>query len=381
MRIFHLLVLSLCLLPLPVAAGYFEDVSDEHPYAESIELLRKREIVEGFFRVGERRVFWPEASVTRAEFLKMTILALFPQTYIDGCLTDESVLSRYGLGLPFIDVPRDAWYEPYVCVARFHGLISGYGDGTFRPDNAISLPEGAKILSIGFDLAGEEVPDLDTLGQEWYRPYLFYLEKARALPPTAQGYYHLLTRAEVAEMIARLIQQPSYETPALKVSLDQYAVANPVQWKEYKNLDLGFTLAYPDSWPVPNAVLKGSFDRNTLPALPSLWKIWLGPERTCWGWNSCVERDFSLTGYSLHLFERALKDLEDSQRIYLLSDETVGATRTILYADAVNCPNRSALIVTPRAFVRFSLHCGSTLHDPLTAFMRMLAHLKIEERG
>ena len=50
---------------------------------------------------------------------------------------------------PFRDVPIDAWYAPYVCAAKNFGLVSGYPDGTFRGNNTITFVEAAKILEFG----------------------------------------------------------------------------------------------------------------------------------------------------------------------------------------------------------------------------------------
>ena len=47
-----LLIFALCLLPLPAAAGFFEDVPDTYPYAPSIEYLRKHEIIREGSRLG-----------------------------------------------------------------------------------------------------------------------------------------------------------------------------------------------------------------------------------------------------------------------------------------------------------------------------------------
>jgi len=378
-RIVPLALVVLGFTPSIAGAMFFADVPDTHPYAESIDLLRQREIIQGFIVPGERRVFWPESSVTRAEFTKMIISALAPQTLIEGCLSDASSLEKYGLGMQFSDVPPDAWFAPVVCVAWSYGFISGYGDGSFRPDRSISLDEGAKILSIAFRLAPVKIPDLDLLGKEWYKPYLHYMDMAEAIPPSVQDHAHILTRGEVAEMLARLLKLPSELPPVQRISLDEVEVSNPVTWKTEEQPDLGFSLSYPNVWPKPRLLSRSVFDRETQPQLPSLWKLYIGPQRECWGWNACVETDFSLTAFDRLHARDAIAELEEASNVYILSDQTVGRTRTILFEEQMACTTRNALILTPRHFQRFSLHCGSTLHNPETAFMRMLAKLKVSE--
>jgi len=218
---------------------------------------------------------------------------------------------------------------------------------------------------------------LDVLGKEWYKPYLHYMDTAGAIPETAQGYAHLLTRGEVAEMLARLLKLPSEQPPAERITLDETEVVNPVTWVKTTNEDLGYALSYPNVWPTPRLMTRSTYDREIFPKLPSLWKLFIGPQRDCWGWNSCIETDFSLTGFGHDHAKKAIDELRAASNVNILSDEIVADTWTILYEETTACTARGALIVTPKHFVRFSMHCGSTLHNPVTAFMRLLGKLQI----
>lgn len=375
--IVSLTVIALGFIPYAAAAMFFADVPEGHPYAESIELLRQREIVQGFIVPGERRVFWPESPVTRAEFAQMIVHALAPQVLIDDCLTDASALEGYGLGMPFPDVAEDAWYAPAVCVAWSYRYVSGYGDGSFRPDRPITLAEASKILSVAFSLAPLEIPDLTVLGTEWYKPSLHYMDAAGAIPPSVQGYAHILSRGEVAEILARLLKLPSDQPPAERIALDEVEVAHPVTWTKTLNRELGYALSYPDSWPVPHLVNRNTYDGTIVPKLPSLWKLYIGPQKECWGWNACVETDFSLTAFNWDHAPQAIEELRDASNVTLLSDQTVDRKRTILYEETSSCTARAAFILTPDHFFRFTTHCGSKLDNPETAFMRMLGRLQI----
>lgn len=369
------------LLPSAAAAMFFADVPDTHPYAKSIDLLREREIVQGFVLPGERRIFWPDQPVTRAEFVAMIVRALAPQTLIDGCLTDQKALKDFGLQMNFSDVPEDAWFAPSVCVAWAYRFISGYGDGSFRPDRPIPLAEAAKILSTAFSLAPVAVPDLIVLAHEWYQPFIEPLTVAQAVPPSVRGPQHILTRAEVAEMLARLLKLPSDQPPAQRIALDKEEVTNPIEWKTFTRNDLGFSLSYPSVWPEPWVIGRTVYESAGYPKARSLWKVYIGPMRSCWGWNDCVETDFSLTAFPRTLLTDTLAEMREAKDAAILSDQTVGHQRTILFETTDStCTARSAFLVTPDRYLRFSLHCGSALHNPETAFMRMLAKLKVEEK-
>lgn len=75
--------------------------------------------------------FQPGKAISRAEFV--TIL-----TGIYGVNTSK--------GMPFSDVGR-SWYYDAVATAYANGWVSGYTDGTFRPDQTITRAEAVVILN------------------------------------------------------------------------------------------------------------------------------------------------------------------------------------------------------------------------------------------
>lgn len=48
----------------------------------------------------------------------------------------------------FYDVPDDFWAAPYITNLESRGIISGYGDGTFLPQNYVARCEYAKMLGL-----------------------------------------------------------------------------------------------------------------------------------------------------------------------------------------------------------------------------------------
>lgn len=74
--------------------------------------------------------------VTRAEFTKLTMAA---SAYADSVGPTASIS-------PYPDVPRSNWAAPYIQVAQEKGMVRGYLDGTFRPNNQIQLVEGVSMV-------------------------------------------------------------------------------------------------------------------------------------------------------------------------------------------------------------------------------------------
>ena len=83
------------------------------------------------------------SSVTRAQFVTMMTAASAYQ---------DSVGDGSGVSL-FKDVKSDHWASQYIRLAVEQGWVSGYVDGTFRPDNTVTLEEACTALLklLGYD--------------------------------------------------------------------------------------------------------------------------------------------------------------------------------------------------------------------------------------
>ena len=78
-----------------------------------------------------------DKTVTRAEFLKMAISA--------SVYKDDAVNTKLNVSL-FPDVRNSFWGAGYISVAIKNGLVTGYLDGTFKPQNPVTLEEAVTIV-------------------------------------------------------------------------------------------------------------------------------------------------------------------------------------------------------------------------------------------
>ncbi len=81
----------------------------------------------------------------------------------------------FAKGEKFTDVSNDYWASPYIYDMESRGIVSGYGDGTFGPENMVLRCEYAKMLMGVADLSGETAlgtPYIDVNTKEWYFPYI-----------------------------------------------------------------------------------------------------------------------------------------------------------------------------------------------------------------
>jgi hypothetical protein len=107
-------------------------------------------------------------------------------------------VSTYTPSACFKDVSATAWYAKYICLAKDKGVISGYNDGTFAPNKNINVPESLKITLEAFP---NVIPE--TSGS-WYQKYLDYATTKGYLLPEWNDTNLEISRGQMAEFIYRI---------------------------------------------------------------------------------------------------------------------------------------------------------------------------------
>ncbi len=170
------------------------DVKDSDWFAPCIRTLVLKGVINGY----PNHEFRPNIGITRAEFAKVIILAVGEQPS-----TTETAFS---------DVD-DNWAKGFIQRASELGIITGYPDGTFKPEQLITRQEIA-VMIVKAGKFGEaetfvsEFPDVPSSLWSWP-----FIEKAADLDivkgftdgmfrPTA-----FATRAEACSMVCNMLQQ------------------------------------------------------------------------------------------------------------------------------------------------------------------------------
>ena len=166
------------------SAKVFTDLASTHRNQIAIGKLKEAGIIGGY----ADGTFKPGNKVNRAEFTKIVIGTKYADE-LDSCNVAQN---------SFPDVPAEAWFAPYVCVAKAKGIIKGYPDGTFGPDQNIKFVEAAKIVAQLF--AEVEADDSGA----WYQPFVNTLEQESAIPEDVSALEQELTRGQMSELIYRL---------------------------------------------------------------------------------------------------------------------------------------------------------------------------------
>ena len=107
----------------------FTDISQSHWAYTAISYLSDNFILNGYLD----GTFKPENNITRAEFAKIIVSAT------DSF--DDSQVSEFN------DVSDSDWYYSYVSTAYKLGYITGYPDGSFRPNDNITRADICTIVN------------------------------------------------------------------------------------------------------------------------------------------------------------------------------------------------------------------------------------------
>lgn len=125
----YLLAFSLLICPA-LAASSFPDVDEDAEYAEAVEYLKDVGIMVG----DDRGNFNPNSIVTRGQMATI-ICKMLGET--DGIEKTEGV---------FTDVPKSHWASGYIARAASLQIISGYGDGKFGPNDAVTYEQAVTMI-------------------------------------------------------------------------------------------------------------------------------------------------------------------------------------------------------------------------------------------
>lgn len=97
----------------------------------------------------------------------------------------------------YSDVEPNDWFYDIVCHATAEGIVEGYDDGTFRPAETINLAEASKIVAKVNEL--EAVPE--TSDEAWFQPFVRALEQYRVVAKSIGSFAESVNRGEMAQMV------------------------------------------------------------------------------------------------------------------------------------------------------------------------------------
>jgi len=185
-----------------VETGLFKDVATDSDVAVALEFLKEHDVIGGY----PDGTFKLENVVSRVEALKFILKGVNKKIQPVG-------------RLPFKDTESDEWYANYVATAYNGSIVSGYPDLTFKPGKTVNRAEFLKMLLLAMNVELDTNVTANVFADvpkgAWYAPYVKYA-KDKNLIGTSSNMFRPeegMTREEVADVI--------YRTILLKVSGEQ----------------------------------------------------------------------------------------------------------------------------------------------------------------
>ncbi len=172
----------------------FNDVDDTNPYKNAITTLSKLSVIDGY----DDGTFRPDDAITRAEFTKLIV-------YMLGFKDLE--YQSYS----FSDVSSSHWAANYIQTAYDRGIIAGFEDGTFGPDQQVTYEQALTMVvcTLGYEqFAMGLTPTTDSWAD-------IYIQQANQLGLTknisGQVYYEGASRGVIAQMLYNALEVEMYE--------------------------------------------------------------------------------------------------------------------------------------------------------------------------
>ena len=205
------LALVLAMFMSVVAYAGYNDVDMDEDYAGAVELLSALEIFVG----DEYGNFNPNKTITRAEMAAIMCRA-------KGL---ESAAKSSKGSTKFDDVPADHWASGYINIANQNGIIAGYGDGNFGPEDTVTYNQAVKMVvcALGFE------PMASGKGG-WPTGYLV-VGNTYGITDGVSG----STRADVAILIYNALSSPMMDQTSWG-SDTEFEVLDGKKGKEYRTL-------------------------------------------------------------------------------------------------------------------------------------------------
>lgn len=182
-------------------SGLFKDVKETDYYYDSLTELVQRGIVSGY----EDGTFKASQYITRAQVARVLANSLG--------LEVEAVQDS-----GFKDVSGNHPNDAYIAAVVEAGIMSGYADNTFKPNDFITRAELSKILVLAYGLSEDtsiDLPFTDVNKQDVYAKYIQVLYNHKITSGTTPSTYSpskYVSRGQFVTFVCRTEKEKSKDT-------------------------------------------------------------------------------------------------------------------------------------------------------------------------
>ena len=148
--------------------------------------------------------FGPECNMTRAE-----VTTMFARLLTEQIEADKTYSSTFN------DVAKNCWAANYIGYMQQFGIVTGYTDGSFRPNAPVTRAEFAAIASRFEKLTQGSASFTEVPDTHWAVKYINFAATRGWVTGYVDGTFkpeHSITRAEVAAVTCRLLERSADQT-------------------------------------------------------------------------------------------------------------------------------------------------------------------------
>ena len=111
----------------------------------------------------------------------------------------------------FADTPADAWYYDYLTGLVEKGIVNGYDDGKFMPNNHVTREEFLKMLIVtsGIELTYNNKGFADVDEDAWYTPYIYTAKENGIVSGVDENNFGIgmnISRQDMAVMVYNILK-------------------------------------------------------------------------------------------------------------------------------------------------------------------------------
>lgn len=148
-------------------------------------------------RTAERR------KVTGFTFLRTAVIALL----VIGITGSNVAAANIGAAHYPTDI-EDCWAEEAIVSLIGEGIITGYPDGTFKPEDPVTRAEFSKMVAKAFAVRAAGEPTFSDIQDNWAKAYIAALTEAGIVSGFPDGTFRPskdISRAEMTQILIRAI--------------------------------------------------------------------------------------------------------------------------------------------------------------------------------
>ena len=144
-KVFSVTLALILALSMGVSAFAFSDVEKGSTIETAVNKLSDLGIITGF----EDGTFRPEDTITRAQMAAIICRTFGLEEYAQEECKGVSV---------FLDVPEDHWAAGYITAAWKEGIINGYGNDNFGPEDTVLFEQVVKMVTyaLGYNFVASD---------------------------------------------------------------------------------------------------------------------------------------------------------------------------------------------------------------------------------